>query len=161
MVLALCDRGFHGCRGTIHNPATVTPNLLRGRPAPDLWRAWDALGLTLEGSSLVGFWDRFPAVRVLDANGSTSNTVFASTYVRNYHSSNMSDLGGVIAVASWDNQNSQNVTLQLDWSRFDFLSPANATIQAPNITGFQTAFSISTTTSVCLQSLCCFPSLVE
>ena len=101
--------------------------------APDLWRAWDSLHLTEDGTRLVGWWDDTPVVRVVD---DPSASVYASAYLRPGAGS-----GGVIAVASWSNDKSITVGLSVDWSAFG-LSPSAATVTASPIANFQPALEL-------------------
>ena len=118
----------------MHAEQLSSPNLWRGmvfaeggRPAPELWTAWDTLGLTDEGVRLVGWWEPSPVVRT-----SAPTVVWASTYVRPH-----TVKGGVIAVASWaEKGHATNVTLSIDWAQLG-LTAATATITAHAIAGFQ------------------------
>ena len=74
----------------IHAEQLTSPNLWRGmvfaegaRPAPELWKAWDSLGLVQDGVKLVGWWEATPLVTVTEhSSNSSSPLVFASVYLR-------------------------------------------------------------------------------
>jgi hypothetical protein len=123
----------------MHAEQLSSPNLWRGmvfgegaRPAPDLWKAWDALGLTADGVRLVGWWDDAPAVR---SNDTSRTGVFASAYLR-------PSGGGVLAVASWDEKLPTTVELELVWAAFG-LTAGTANVSASPIGGgFQPALQL-------------------
>merc|ERR1712137_769783 len=100
------------------------------RLAPALWSAWDALGLTVDGTQLVGWWDA--AVPVT----SSDPAVLSSVYIR------PDGQGCVVAVASWREAGSVQVTLSIDWHALG-IEEDSVTITAPAIEGFQPAANIS------------------
>ena len=106
------------------------------RPAPQLWGAWDTLGLTADGVRLVGWWAEAPLVRVANA----TDTVFVSAYARPAPRTGAAAPAGgggvVVAVASWDNAKATTVALELDWAALG-LSPASVTMRAPALDGLQ------------------------
>lgn len=122
------------------------------RPAPNLWKAWDSLGLTQDGVVLVGWWDSSPVVTVTSVGSqSPSGQVFASAYLRAAGVKEMmtttvagstNSTGGVIAVASWDNKDVQNVQLHIDWDAFG-LTVDTAAVTASPIEGFQPGLEIN------------------
>lgn len=125
----------------LHAEQLAHPNLWRGmvfaegqRPAPALWKAWDALQLTLDGTHLVGWWDS--AVPV-----TTNNTaVLASVYLR------PSGKGFVVALASWASTD-VNVELNIDWQSLGLDENASV-ISAPAIDGFQPEATFSPTSPI-------------
>ena len=96
----------------IHAEQLTSPNLWRGmvfaegaRPAPDLWKAWDSLGLVDEGVELVGWWEPRPLVTVTEHGGNSSHpVVYASVYWRSQENHNMQN----------DDSNTLNVCTFLD-----------------------------------------------
>jgi hypothetical protein len=135
----------------IHAEQLTSPNLWRGmvfaegaRPAPDLWKAWDSLGLVDDGVVLVGWWEPRPLVTVTEHGGNSSQpVVFASVYWRaeTNHNNEEGDRTSkkpraVVAVASWANTGNTTCTLNVDWKRLG-LSASSATITASSITNFQ------------------------
>ena len=63
---------------------------------------------------MVGWWDATPAVQIVDdvtGTGGSSKIVFASSYLRTSKSDagELSSNGGVLAVASWDDKQTQKV----------------------------------------------------
>ena len=122
-----------GIPSGMHAEQLTTPDLWRGmafgeggRPAAALWKAWDLLNLTADGTRLVGWWDDAPVVHVI----SPSVSVKASGYLRPPNSDGTSS-GGAIALASWDNRKDIVVVigLTLDWAAFG-LSVATAIVTA-------------------------------
>jgi len=120
----------------MHAEQLAHPNLWRGmlfaeaaRPAPALWQAWDALKLTVDGTKLIGWWDKSVPVSTNDKD------VLASVYLPAHGT------GGVIAIASWKNTTTK-VKLIVDWKKFG-IDPSSATIIAPLIDGFQPNATLS------------------
>lgn len=136
----------------IHAEQLTAPNLWRGmvfaegaRPAPDLWKAWDSLGLVDDGVALVGWWEPTPLVTVTEHGGNSSQpAVFASVYLRSRahqikeggDDSTAKKPRAVVAVASWANTGNITCTLNIDWARLG-LSASSATITATSIKNFQ------------------------
>ena len=123
----------------MHAEQLSTPNLWRGmifaegaRPAPGLWKGWDALQLTADGTELVGWWDDAPIVHT-----SAPDVVFASAYLRPA----IAGGGGVLAVASWDNNKDTSVELKVDWAALG-LNATTANVSATAIDGFQPALQL-------------------
>ena len=73
-----------------------------------------------------------------------STEVYASAYLRTTTIAGTDSTGGVIAVASWDNNNVQNVQLHVDWSAFG-LTVDTAAVTASPIEGFQPGLEINPT----------------
>lgn len=120
----------------LHSEQLKQPNLWRGmlfaegaRPAQYLWGAWDSLGLTREGTQLVGWWDAAVPARSDHAD------VLVSVYLR------PGGRGCVLAVASWA-ANSTEVNLDIDWDALG-LHAAGVSITAPAIKDFQPAAEVS------------------
>ena len=110
----------------------TSPNLWRGmvfaegaRPAPSLWKAWDALRLTAPGTKIIGWWDDKPLATV------SMPDVRASVYVVGGGGGESASY--VLAIASWHAQNA-TVAVVLDKS-----IGADAKVSAINITGFHPA----------------------
>jgi hypothetical protein len=129
----------------MHAEQLSSPNLWRGmvfgeggRPAAELWKAWDSLELTEDGTQLVGWWDDAPVVHV---TGASSGNVYASGYLRPANRDGTSG-GGVIAVASWESKKDITVGLSLDWAAFG-LTATTATVIASPILGFQPALELN------------------
>ena len=128
----------------LHAEQLTSPNLWRGmvfaegaRPAPALWKAWDALKLTADGVELRGWWEELPSrMPVVTSNDAD---IPASAYIR------PASAGGgiVIAVASWKQAGDvSNVTLRIDWTAIG-VTAAHATVSAPAISNFQEATTFS------------------
>ena len=112
-----------------------SPNLWRGmvfaegaRPAPALWKAWDAYALTTPGTTLVGWWDDEPLATVSGADVAAAGGVKASVYV----------IPGsppryVLAIASWAQH---NVTVSI---QFDAGIGSHPMVSALEIDNFQPA----------------------
>ena len=124
----------------MHAEQLSAPNLWRGmvfaegaRPAPALWKAWDALHLTMEGVELRGWWEERVSRPLVVSSGDT--LVPASAFIRPETAGG----GIVIAVASWRAAGtSTRVTLTIDWEAIG-LSATHAVVTAPAIDNFQAA----------------------
>ena len=130
----------------MHAEQLTRPNLWRGmvfaegaRPAPDLWKAWDALKLTADGVELRGWWEERPSKMPVVV--SSDDDVPATAYLR------PASAGGgiVIAVASWKTQGTiAKVSLRIDWDAIG-VKATDAVVTAPAIAGFQVATTFTVT----------------
>lgn len=107
------------------------PNLWRGmlfaegaRPAPDLWRAWDEMGLTMPGTKLKGWWD----------DGSLATTSSDNVRCSVYSIPGKNGPSFVLAIASW---HPKSIVVAVTLAA----SMPKVTAAAPNITGFQPAMT--------------------
>eukprot|EP01051_Picozoa_sp_SAG22_P029734 SAG22_NODE_11171_length_497_cov_0.899497_2_plen_133_part_01 len=121
----------------IHAEQLSSPNLWRGmvfaegaRPAPELWKAWDSLGLVQDGVELVGWWEPAPLVTITEHAGNISSpVVFASVYLRKakdgmavpeeQEEEGVSMPRAVISVASWARSGTMTCTLNIDWAKLE------------------------------------------
>lgn len=71
---------------------------------------------------------------------SLSTAVFASAYLRPATSG-----GGVIAVANWDDKETQQFDLVVDWSAFGIAGASDANVTAPAIANYQPSLTLDPT----------------